>query len=257
MPLHPRRTVLPGVVALVLLLAAAPRPGSALALLTEPGTATDPTEPLVAAAALAAWALALWLGVTVAVVLAARAPGLAGRAAAACGRRVAPVAVRRTLEVALGLTVGVAATAGPATAASGPPSGAATSVGASSAALPSLDWPDPSRSATTPTAAPSPAPAQAHAPSQHEAPPVEAPSPAAPPARTPSGAAAAPAAVVVAPGDSLWALAEAHLERTGTASPTDRQVAAAWPLWWSANRDVVGDDPDLIHPGTVLQPPQA
>jgi nucleoid-associated protein YgaU len=62
---------------------------------------------------------------------------------------------------------------------------------------------------------------------------------------------ARPGAVVVAPGDSLWAIAARHL---GPAA-SDAQLARAWPRWWHANRAAVGDDPNLIHPGTRLVPP--
>jgi nucleoid-associated protein YgaU len=57
--------------------------------------------------------------------------------------------------------------------------------------------------------------------------------------------------VRVRPGDSLWLIA-AH--RLGpNARPAD--VAAAWPRWYAANRDVIGADPDLIRPGQLLTPP--
>lgn len=61
--------------------------------------------------------------------------------------------------------------------------------------------------------------------------------------------------VVVATGDSLWDLARVHLRTTGQES-SDAAVAQAWPSWWSANREVVGDDPDLLLPGMHLTPPQ-
>jgi len=61
--------------------------------------------------------------------------------------------------------------------------------------------------------------------------------------------------VVVAPGDSLWRLAERDLAARTGAAPTAAQTAAEWPRWWAANRDQVGDDPDLVHPGTTLTPP--
>ena len=32
-------------------------------------------------------------------------------------------------------------------------------------------------------------------------------------------------------------------------------VARAWPLWWQANRSVIGEDPDLILPGQILHAP--
>jgi nucleoid-associated protein YgaU len=57
---------------------------------------------------------------------------------------------------------------------------------------------------------------------------------------------------VVRPGDSLWAIAARHL---GSRHPSAADIAAAWPSWWVANRDVVGDDPALIHPGQRLDVP--
>lgn len=59
--------------------------------------------------------------------------------------------------------------------------------------------------------------------------------------------------VVVTPGDTLWGLAERSLGGGATAA----QVAQTWPAWWDANRDVIGPDPDLLHPGTRLTPPPA
>ncbi|MEI2811197.1 MAG: LysM domain-containing protein [Nocardioides sp.] len=58
---------------------------------------------------------------------------------------------------------------------------------------------------------------------------------------------------VVAAGDTLWAIAAAQL-------PPDAgqaRVAGYWQLIYAANRDVIGDDPDLIQPGErlVLPPP--
>ncbi|WP_236121218.1 LysM peptidoglycan-binding domain-containing protein [Cellulomonas palmilytica] len=59
------------------------------------------------------------------------------------------------------------------------------------------------------------------------------------------------AVVVVEAGDSLWSIAAAHLPH----GASDAQVAAAWPRWYEANRDVVGDDPDVLLPGQVLTAP--
>jgi hypothetical protein len=50
-------------------------------------------------------------------------------------------------------------------------------------------------------------------------------------------------------GDTLWDIAGAHLP------PSQRSAATIhryWPQIYSANRQVVGADPDLIHPGTYL-----
>ena len=53
----------------------------------------------------------------------------------------------------------------------------------------------------------------------------------------------------VEPGDTLWDIAAAHLP------PAERSVTHVHHYWrqmYRANRPVVGDDPDLIHPGTRL-----
>lgn len=52
---------------------------------------------------------------------------------------------------------------------------------------------------------------------------------------------------VVRPGESLWSIAEAT---SAAADPAQR-----WRAIWSANRDVIGDDPDLILPGQRLRLP--
>lgn len=224
----------------VLLLVAAPTPAACLRALAAAGTTTDQSAPLVAVLALLAWALAAWLALTVLLTAGGHLPGQAGRALHALARRVAPTAVRRGVEVALGLTVVVGTLAAPAAAAPG------SEAPRAGAPLVSLDWaapapgspaPDLDWSATAEPAVPSP----------------------------PAPAEAAP--VVVQPGDTLWDLAEQDLraaltatESTATepnaAEPTDAAVAAAWPAWWSANREVVGDDPDLLRPGTPLAPPE-
>jgi len=80
------------------------------------------------------------------------------------------------------------------------------------------------------------------------------------PAPAPAEAAAAPTSaardpeagtVVVHRGDTLWDLAA----RTLGDHPTDAQVLAETVRWHDANRDVIGDDPDLILPGQILVRP--
>jgi nucleoid-associated protein YgaU len=214
----------------LLLLLAAPSPSRAWAGLRDVAAATDPTGPLVCLLALSAWVLAGWLLLIGLLTLAGRLPGVAGRCSAACSRRVAPAAVRRAVEVALGLTVAVGVLgASPASASvQGPPAAAPP------AAAVSLDW-----------SAPAPA-------TDLDWP---APSPVLEPASEP--ASAADMTVVVRPGDTLWGLAEQSLRAAGDAGPTDAEIAQAWPAWWAANRDAVGDDPDLLRPGTSLAPPDA
>jgi nucleoid-associated protein YgaU len=62
-----------------------------------------------------------------------------------------------------------------------------------------------------------------------------------------------PVRVVVREGDSLWTLAARELGPTAT----NGAIAARWPDWYAANRQVIGDDPDLIFPGQVLRVPPA
>lgn len=57
--------------------------------------------------------------------------------------------------------------------------------------------------------------------------------------------------VVVHRGDTLWAIAAAHLGPHADA----RSIAAEWPRWYAANRHVIGDDPDNLSIGTRLQTP--
>lgn len=66
----------------------------------------------------------------------------------------------------------------------------------------------------------------------------------------PGTPAAAPTAdaYVVRSGDSLWSIARAHPAPAG-------DVETRWRAIWRHNRDVVGDDPDLIHPGQALRLP--
>ena len=59
-------------------------------------------------------------------------------------------------------------------------------------------------------------------------------------------------AVEVKAGDTLWSIAASRL---GPFS-SDLDVAVAWPKWYAANRSVIGDDPAVLHPGQILQPPE-
>ncbi|WP_088320933.1 LysM peptidoglycan-binding domain-containing protein [Kineosporia sp. R_H_3] len=87
----------------------------------------------------------------------------------------------------------------------------------------------------------------APAPVVRARPPVVMPGPALRPRH------AARAEVVVRAGDTLWTIVERHLGPHATAA----EVAAEWPRWHATNRAVLGDDPDRLLPGQVLQPPGA
>ncbi|WP_369441073.1 LysM peptidoglycan-binding domain-containing protein, partial [Micrococcus luteus] len=57
--------------------------------------------------------------------------------------------------------------------------------------------------------------------------------------------------VTVRRGDCLWHLAAAELGPDAT----PREIDARWRRWYEANRRVIGDDPHLLLPGTVLTSP--
>lgn len=70
-------------------------------------------------------------------------------------------------------------------------------------------------------------------------------------------AATAPATWTVAPGESLWTIAEELLADTWQRQPTDAEVDPFWRALVERNRDRLVDpvDPDLIHPGQVFEVP--
>jgi nucleoid-associated protein YgaU len=217
----------------VALVALAPAPTTALTAVSAPSP--DPTAPLLAAVAVAAWTCSAWLALLVLVTGLGRLPGAAGRSCRRAARRLAPAAVRSLLRVAVGTTVAASVVSGSAAWADG---------------TGGLDWP------TTPAAVQPhgahPGLAQQHPTALPTAlPPAPAHRPAAAAPRPLRAVPATGGAVVVQPGDSLWAIAARQLGPQAT----DRRVAQAWPQWWSANRTVVGDHPELIHPGTRLTPP--
>lgn len=93
-------------------------------------------------------------------------------------------------------------------------------------------------------------PERAVAPTQaRRSPQLQAP-PRPPPATQTGSRPAAPASYVVRTGDSLWSIARDHPGDSGS-------VDQRWRAIWMANRDVVGDDPDLIFPGQALRLPPA
>ncbi|MEV8373491.1 LysM peptidoglycan-binding domain-containing protein [Kribbella sp. NPDC056861] len=56
---------------------------------------------------------------------------------------------------------------------------------------------------------------------------------------------------LVKPGESLWSIAAAELGP----GATDDAIATRWPQWYAANRQLIGPDPNVIHPGQVLTAP--
>ncbi|MBC7680022.1 MAG: hypothetical protein H7233_13705 [Pseudorhodobacter sp.] len=237
-------------------LAGAPSPASSWrgVLATTTTRTTDPTAPVVHLVALAAWAGATWLLVLVTATLLAGIPGAAGTAATTLTRCLAPRVTRSALRVALGVAVVSAGSIGTAMASGTPgptPAAAPHAVTAPGYDWPELEQPTP-RSTPTPSAvttAPAGPAATAAAPAQPS--PTAPPAPARPVPTSSAVPAAIPGQVVVRPGDCLWAPSDRALG----GHPAPARIAAAWPAWWQANRAVIGDDPNLLRPGTHLTPP--
>lgn len=60
---------------------------------------------------------------------------------------------------------------------------------------------------------------------------------------------------VVQKGDSLWRIARLFL-RSRALPASGADVARFWRAIYEENGDVIGSDPDLIHPGQVLTIPE-
>lgn len=59
--------------------------------------------------------------------------------------------------------------------------------------------------------------------------------------------------VAVMAGDSLWTIAARALGPDAS----DLEIALDWPRWYEANRAAIGDNPDVLLPGQILQAPSA
>jgi nucleoid-associated protein YgaU len=232
-------------------------------------------------------ALAGWLAIGSVLGLLSAIPGAVGRGCGRLARHVTPLLVRRILTVALGSSTASLALPAPGvigTVAAPLPVGAEPTA----ALLPA----SPGSPVTRIQPGPGYAPTSDLGPGYHQTPdspaspsagrPASSSTSAAGGARTDPTAGASPGfrptrplpvhdragasllapaprpgvaatdTVTVRRGDTLWSLAARHL---GPAA-SDSEIARAWPLWHSANRAVIGDDPDLIRPGMQLVPPR-
>ncbi len=61
---------------------------------------------------------------------------------------------------------------------------------------------------------------------------------------------------VVEPGDCLWRIAALVLREGRNADPSNADIARFWRAIYAANRDLVGDNPNLIFPGQRLFIPE-
>jgi nucleoid-associated protein YgaU len=165
----------------------------------------------------------LWCVVAIAAAVLSALPGVVGRTAESIASRITPALVRRAVAVALGTGLALA-----------PAAYASARV-----------VPTPGPAAVAGTAAPFTVriagTVLASLPATPTLPPLDWPATSTDPA----------APVVVAPGDTLWAIAARALPP----GASDAAIDAEWRRWYAANRSVVGPDPDVIYPGQRLVSP--
>ncbi|HEX6234959.1 MAG TPA: hypothetical protein VFZ63_17645 [Jiangellaceae bacterium] len=222
------------------------------------GTATF-DELVALAAGAAAFAVLCWVGVVLVVTTLAVLPGAIGRSANRLAGRIAPSLAGRLVRVVLGLTL----TAGPLSACT-PALGSGEAqqhevVAAGVVGDTGLSGVGRIGEVITPRAAVTldegltpepPTDDSTVGPMVGEPTTTPVPPPAAGLTETPTRE-HPDTDVVVLRGDTLWAIAARHLGADATAA----DIAAEWPRWYAANHAAIGDDPDLILPGTILRPP--
>ncbi|PID96691.1 MAG: hypothetical protein CSA84_02610 [Actinomycetales bacterium] len=231
----------------------------------------DPADVLSCAMAGIGALLAAWLGLGAALSALSRIPGFVGRTCAELAARIAPAALRRWVSFLLGSSLVGAFVPGTAVADG---DGPATRLPASCSVL--TVAPDPMFHALDhPTERTDGPPAQTDGsldpadPKSEETDNPDVAEPAfvplgplgprsldctSPPAEDDTAGSAgsrSDSVYVVQPGDTLWGIAAAHLTvpGDGTARPSKAAIAETWPLWYAANRDVIGPDPHHIEPG--------
>ena len=222
------------------------------------GAPVSTAEALTAVAAAGVVACLAWLALAVVLQLLCLVPGAVGRVAVTVADAVTPRLVRRVAGAALGLGVAAGLAAGPVA--------ARPHTLVAGAPLPDPGFAPPARPTPTPVgsvgtpggpratpgvsvdspAVPDPGWVPT-APAVRAQPDVRVLSTAPPPPEPTT------VEVVVRRGDSLWAIVARHLGPQAG----DAEVAETWPAWFAANRDVIGDDPDLLLPGQVLRAPEA
>lgn len=233
-----------------------------LAAVARTGPAS-PDEAITLVAAVLAVAGAAWLGVAVVISLAAHVPGPLGAAARGLRDRWSPAVARRAAAFLLGVTIGGGLAPGTAVAAPGGSQTVATTpAGAMGGAVDAAMGGQASAHELPPPGfGPGPA-TDADVTAGSDAPPSIGWTPTRPPVRQAPAALLAPSLrldraahdeerVVVVRGDTLWSLASEALGR----GATDAEVAEAVTRWHDVNRDVIGNDPDLILPGQQLRVP--
>lgn len=205
-----------------------------------------PADGILLMAGMGGALLSLWLGLGMTLSALSALPGALGHVCRRLAARIAPAAVRKVVAFVLGTTLTAALIPGTAVADSRHESGRAAVVAAASyevkavgavnglfngvaVAAPDASFrfvSDPPHVMNTMDAAPPPEWSMDRRESPQQG-------------------------VVVLRGDSLWSIAARHLGPGTTAA----EITTEWHRWLSANRDVIGADPNLILPGQELLAP--
>ena len=214
--------------------------------LAAPGPATG-ADALTLLLSVAALLLLLWFVVGIALESLAVLPGRIGRWATRSTDRLTPTLAARVTALLLGSAVATAAL---------PTTAVADTTGSGAGSAVVATAPDPGfapQTATGQTTSTTTLPGAGRAPEPGFLPTlpvvrrIVTPTVISPPGGLPT-----PRGVVVHRGDTLWAIAARDLGPHAT----DAEVAGHWPRWYSANRTVIGPDPDRILPGQVLVRPR-
>lgn len=194
-------------------------------------------ELITSAAALVAWTLTAWILLIAIAAVLSTAPGRFGQAALWCADRITPAAVRHLVRATIGiatLAVPYAATVPAGATLTTPSSVACAEHTGTPDELPGVGRPQVTRPVV-------------HDPGDHT---LEHPDGPEPPPSQPEQERRP--VVTVQQGDTLWDIAARHLDPDAGNPAVARESAR----WHAVNRDVIGHDPDLIHPGMRLHPPE-
>jgi nucleoid-associated protein YgaU len=198
-----------------------------------------PADGILLVVALSGALLSLWLCLGLALSALSTLPGALGQACSLLAARIAPAAVRKVVAFILGTALTAALVPASAAARTGQVAPRPASVAAAQIVMSGVADAAPDASFRLVSDA---VPATDAAP-----PPSWSPERPSPPAMR-----ASPAdSVVVHSRDTLWSIAARHLGPAASRADID----AEWQRWFAANRDVIGDDANLISPGQLLSPP--
>jgi hypothetical protein len=201
---------------------------------------TDPVTPLLAVLALVSEALIGYVVVVLALRTLSLLPGSIGGLTGRAVLLLSPSTVRNLLDLLVGGTLLAQATltAMPGQPLSHPPDSMRTMTTASASSIGSVGPIEPTGPAT------GMGPAQTRPPSRRLAAPL--------PPWLGGGPSKPRVGYTVEPGDTLWDIAATHLQ---SAQRSSARINHYWRQIYRANRPAIGAEPDLIHPGTLLDVP--